>query len=107
MGDNAIGYIRSDLTGEPGAEERLVRDVAEALGVDMPEVLIFGVDEAQPLRKLVEAIHRREATLVIIPAALHLEDGIRAVQLAGASIHVAAAPDGTGAECPARRSVDH
>ncbi len=87
--DNAIGYIRSDMTADAAADERAIREVAESLGIDLPQVLIVGSEEAQPTLQLVEGIGRTRATRVITPAREHLSDGIRAVETAGASIHEA------------------
>ncbi len=84
--DNAIGFIRSQMSADLDADVTAVRATAEAKGLDLPEVLIFGRDEAQPLLLLLDAVHRLHATTVIMPEHAHTNGGQRALDEAHVSI---------------------
>jgi hypothetical protein len=84
-GDIAVGYIRSDLT-DPGPAVRAVSHVAEVNGLEMPTILIHGASEAMPMLKLLEEVHRLDASRVITPAQEHLGGGIKALEEANQTV---------------------
>lgn len=73
MSDKAIGWIREDLSKDLAADEKSIRDAAEWSDLDLVEVLVS--DTEPSVLRLLDAINRHRATVVVTPAAAHLQVG--------------------------------
>lgn len=85
MRDKAIGFIRQDLTKNLDADEQSVSGAAEWSDLELTEVLV--ADTEPSLLRVLDAINRHRAAVVIVPTAAHLQVG-RALETAGVSLLV-------------------
>ncbi|WP_024801024.1 hypothetical protein [Nocardia sp. BMG51109] len=80
MRDNAVGLIRSDLSEDVAADEKAIRELAEWSDLEFAEGLVFDAATDMPTLRLIEAVHRAKAQVVIVPTAAHLGGGRRALE---------------------------
>jgi hypothetical protein len=84
--DKAVGLIRLDMTDDRNADEKAICELVEWNDIELTELLIVDAGEAMPTLRLIEAIHRNMAAVVVMPSVVHLGGGWRAVEETGASI---------------------
>lgn len=73
MPDKAVGFIREDLSKDLAADEKSIRDAADWSDLDLVQVLVS--DTEPSVLRLLDAINRHRATVVVTPAAAHLQVG--------------------------------
>ncbi|MGX1763074.1 hypothetical protein ACWIG5_40340, partial [Streptomyces lydicus] len=73
---NAIGFLRSDVSGiRQTWDENQIRSVAKRLGYDLCKILVFGPDSQRQMARLKAAITQLDAESVIVPSLQHFQAG--------------------------------
>jgi hypothetical protein len=86
MQDRAVGQVRTDKTEDRAADEPSIRELAEWNRAELAALPIVDAGEAMPTLRLIEAIHRNTAAVLITPSVVHPGGRRRAVEETRASI---------------------
>ncbi|WP_024802310.1 hypothetical protein [Nocardia sp. BMG51109] len=93
---NAVGLVRADLSENVADDQKAVRALAGWADLELVEGLVFDAATDMPTLRLMETVHRHQATVVIVPTAAHLGDGYRALRETGIEVLCTAAADSRG-----------
>jgi hypothetical protein len=69
----AIGYLRSDVSGQRQQwDETQIRRLAKRFGYDLAKIVVFGAHTDDPTQRLINVVQSTSAEAVFVPSIAHL-----------------------------------
>ncbi|MFE7801487.1 hypothetical protein [Nocardia sp. NPDC057440] len=76
----AIGFLRRDISGDDReVDEKAINDLAAAEGYRVDTIVTVGPEVPHPFSRILVAVSRTDADVVITPSHVHVADFARAL----------------------------